>query len=209
MARRAWLLMAMALLGAVAAPVMAQDANVPTTASAGVPSPTDQERAMAAWDRASAPGPWHGFLAQRVGKWRVAGRVWNDPAGEPSVSKGEAQLEMILGGRILQEHLRGSSGKLQFEGEGLLACDNSAGTLTWVWVDSMGTMMSVLTGRAGEVGKPVELHGQLTDPASGRIIKLRVVLTFVGPDEFRWEYFGAPEGYDEARMMEMVYTRGR
>lgn len=203
MARRLWLLgaMALTLLPALAIPARAQDQ--------AAPSPTEQERAMAAWDRASAPGPWHGFLAQLAGKWKVAGRVWNDPAGEPSVSKGEAQLEMILGGRFLQEHLRGSSGKLQFEGEGLLGCDNSAGTLTWVWVDSMGTMMSVLTGPAGDVGRPVELHGQLTDPASGRVIKLRVVLTFVSADEFRWEYFGAPDGYDEARMMEMVYTRGR
>lgn len=203
MARRVWLpcALALTLATAPASPSRAQEQAAPAS--------TEQERALAAWDRASSPGPWHAFLAQRAGKWKFSGRVWNDPAGEPSLSKGEAQLEMILGGRILQEHLRGSSGKLQFEGEGLLGCDNAAGTLTWIWVDSVGTMMTVLTGPAGDVGKPVELHGQLTDPASGRVIKLRVMLTFLGPDEFRWEYFGAPEGFEEARMMEMVYTRGR
>ncbi len=203
MAPRLWLTLALTALAAAAAaaPASAQGTAAPEAAG--------QEQAMAAWDRASAPGPWHAFLAQRVGKWKVSGRVWNDPAGEPSESKGEAQLDLILGGRFLQEHLKGTSGKLSFEGEGLLGCDNSANTLTWVWVDSMGTMMSVLTGPAGDVGKPVEMRGKLTDPATGRIINLRVVLTFLSPDEFKWEYFGSPEGYEEARMMEMVYTRAR
>ena len=201
MPRHLWLLCALALLAAPATRSSAQDQPAP--------APTEQERAMAAWDRASAPGPWHAFLAPYAGKWKVAGRVWNDPSGEPSLSRGEAQLDLILGGRFLQEHLRGQSGKLQYEGEGLLGCDNAAGTLTWVWIDSLGTMMSVLTGPAGEPGKPVKLHGQLTDPASGRVIKLRVVLTFVSAWEFKWEYFGAPDGFEEARMMEMTYTRGR
>ena len=67
----------------------------------------------------------------------------------------------------------------------------------------------MLTGRAGSPGQPVELRGAMTDPASGRRLALRVVLTWVGANEQRWDYYGAPEGFDEARLMELVYTRRR
>lgn len=178
----------------------AQDA--PTT-------PSEQDLAMGAWDRVARPGPWHAFLAQRAGKWNVASRIWNDPEGEPSPASGESKLEMVMDGRFLQERHKGRNGSAEYEGLGLLGFDNADSTLTAVWLDDQGTRTSVLSGRAGSPGQPVELRGHMTDPASGRRLNLRVVLTWVGANEHRWDYYGAPEGFDEARMMELVYTRRR
>lgn len=189
---------ALALVLALTIPASAQD---PTA------SPSEMDIALEAWARAAEPGPWHAFLAQRAGKWNVAGRIWNDPEGEPSLSTAESRLEMILGGRFLQERLKGESGGLKYEGLGLLGFDNADSTVTAVWVDGVNTLTSVLTGPAGEPGQPLELRGRYTEPASGRLMHLRVVITWVSPDEHRWEYFGAPEGFEEARMMELVYTR--
>jgi len=169
----------------------------------------EKERALQAWARSAEPGPWHSFLAQRAGKWQVAGRIWNDPEGEPATSASTSRLEMILGDRFLQEVLKGKSGDQKFEGFGLLGCDNADSTITSLWIDSMGTMTSVLTGRAGQPGQPLDLRGRMTDPASGRTMNLRVVITFVSADEHRWDYYGAPEGFDEAKMMELIYTRKR
>ena len=198
MPRRLRYLCALALSLACAAQTIAQDAVAP---------PSEKNIALEAWTRAGEPGPWHAFLSARAGKWNVAGRIWNDPEGEPSLSHSESRLEMILGGRFLQERLKGESGGRKYEGLGLLGCDNADSTVTAVWVDSLNTMTSVLTGPAGRPGQPLELRGRFTEPASGRLMNLRVVITFVGADEHRWDYFGAPEGFDEARLMELVYTR--
>ena len=174
----------------------------PDTTAAG-----ERTQAVQAWDRAAAPGPWHAFLATREGRWRLAGRIWNDPQDAPVAVKGDADLKLVFGGRFLQERLRGESAGVRYDGLGLLGCDNADSTVTFVWVDSAHTLTSVLRGRAGAPGQPLELRGATTDPATGRALRLRVVLTFVGPDEHRWDYFGAPEGWDEARLMELVYTR--
>lgn len=182
---------------------------VPASAQGPAAPLSEQEAALQAWVRAAEPGPWHAFWGQRAGNWQVAGRIWNDPAGEPVPSTGTARLEMILGGRFLQEVLRAESGGRKYEGLGLLGCDNAGGTITALWIDSLGTMTSVLTGPAGRAGEPLELRGSLTDPATGHLLNLRAILTFVSPDEHRWEYYGAPEGFDEAHMLELVYTRKR
>lgn len=181
-------------------PAPAQEAATPSS---------DLEIAMQAWERSAQPGPWHAFLAQRVGKWDVAGRIWNDPEGEPSLSSGESKLELVLGGRFLQERHKGRKGEIEYTGLGLLGFDNADSTVTTVWYDDLGTRTSVLSGRAGSPGQPVELHGAMTDPASGRRMVLRVVLTWVSANEQRWDYYGAPEGFDEARLMELIYTRRR
>lgn len=199
MPRRLWTRWVPVLGLALAASVSAQDAPLPPA--------TEKDLAVAAWNRAAAPGPWHAVLAAREGKWRLAGRIWNEPGGEPVTTTGEADLKMIFTGRFLQERLRAESAGARYEGLGLLGCDNADSTVTFVWLDSVHTLTSVLRGRAGAPGEPLELRGETTDPATGRALHLRVVLTFVSEDEHRWEYFGAPEGWEETRLMELVYTR--
>lgn len=202
------LLIAWALAAGLA---LTAPASAPAADQAALPGAvTDREQALAAWDRSAEPGPWHAFLAGRAGKWDVAGRIWNDPEGEPTSSRGESRLEMVLGGRYLQERHKGESDSRPYEGLGLLGFDNADSTVTAVWLDNLGTRTAVLSGRAPKTpGDALTLRGVLTDPASGRVISLRLVITFVGADEQRWEYFGAPEGFDESRMMELTYSRRR
>lgn len=175
--------------------------------SLATPTPAEREQALAAWDLAAAPGPWHAFLARRAGRWLVDGRIWNEPGGEPVVSTGESRLEMVLDGRFLQERHEGQAGGRPYEGLGLLGFDNADSTFTVVWLDNLGTRTAVLRGPAGAPGEPLELRGGFTDPASGRAVSLRLVITWNGAEGQRWEYFGAPEGFDEARLMELVYRR--
>lgn len=193
---------------ALTTPGLLAPASAQETPAAPPPS-TELEQALAAWDRAAEPGPWHAFLAQRAGKWDVAGRIWNEPGGEPATSTGESRLEMVLGGRFLQERHKGQAGPRPYEGVGLLGVDNADTSATALWLDNLGTRTAVLRGKAGRPGDPLELRGTFTDPASGRTVSLRLVITWVSANEQRWDYYGAPEGFDEARMMELVYARRR
>lgn len=220
MTRRLLFARALACGLALAVSASAQDAVDPATDSArssaatgATPDglapalPGERELALAAWDRAAEPGPWHAFLARRAGRWNVAGSIWNEPGGQPARSTGESRLEMMLGGRFLQERHKGRVEGRPYEGLGLLGFDNADSTVTIVWLDNLGTRTAVLGGPAGAPGEPLELRGTYTDPASGRTVSLRLVITWDGADRQRWEYFGAPEGFDEARLMELVYTR--
>ncbi|MBK8167021.1 MAG: DUF1579 family protein [bacterium] len=208
MKRRLLVARALACGLALAASASAQDPMVAAKSdSLAPPLPGEREQALAAWDRAAVPGPWHAFLAGRAGRWNVAGRIWNEPGGEPALSTGESRLEMLLDGRFLQERHRGQVDGRAYEGLGLLGFDNADSTVTAIWLDNLGTRTAVLSGRARAPGDPVHLRGTYTDPASGRVVSLRLVITWNGANRQRWEYFGAPEGFDEARLMELDYTR--
>jgi hypothetical protein len=215
MTRRLLFARALACGLALAVSASAQDAtDAMTGAMTGVTPdglapvlPGERDQTLAAWDRAAEPGPWHAFLARRAGRWNVAGRIWNEPGGQPVHSTGESRLEMLLGGRFLQERHKGRVEGRPYEGLGLFGFDNADSTVTAVWLDNLGTRTAVLDGPAGAPGEPLELRGTYTDPASGRTVSLRLVITWDGANRQRWEYFGAPEGFDEARLMELVYTR--
>ncbi|MFO7609490.1 MAG: DUF1579 domain-containing protein [Candidatus Krumholzibacteriia bacterium] len=171
--------------------------------------PLDQAAMQEAMLKAATPGPFHACLARKAGNWRIAGRMWTLPGAEPQASESTATIEMILGGRYLMERMHGTTMGMPFEGLGLTGYDNTTGQVTAVWMDTMGTMTMVLTGRWDEPGAPLQTTGRYLDPVSGIAMDVRTLTTFLGEDESRFEYFATVPGLAEMKMMELVYTRER
>lgn len=167
-----------------------------------------QPGAMDAWTKAMTPGPVHEFLAQRTGQWKVQGKIWMDPNGEPVTSTSTAVVKMILGGRYMMEEVSGTTMGQPFEGLGMLGYDNTTGVATYVWYDTMGTMTLVGTGLYPRIGDPLEVTGTMVDPSTGAEVSFRTKTTFVSGDETRFEYFTAAKGdQPTTKMMELLYTR--
>ncbi|MBU0741727.1 DUF1579 domain-containing protein [bacterium] len=167
----------------------------------------DMEAMTAAWAAAATPGPVHAHLARMTGDWDIVATVWMEPGAAPTVSTSTSHGEMILGGRFLEERLRGEAMGMPFEGRGLTGYDNTTHTVTAIWIDTMGTVISVLTGVYEKIGEPLELCGSMVDPVSGQEFGIRTVTTFVGDDGQRMDYFMTMPGADEMKSMELVYTR--
>jgi hypothetical protein len=167
----------------------------------------DQQAGMEAWMKASTPGEFHEFFAKKSGSWKIAGKMWMEPGGEPEVSASTAEAKMILGGRFLYETMNGEAMGMPFEGLGITGYDNTSGIVTSVWYDSMGTVSTVLKGSWAKPGTPLELHGETHDPMSGMDMKVRTLTTFISHDESLFEYFASMEGMPEMKVMELRYTR--
>ncbi len=170
-------------------------------------STPDQQAMMEAYMKAATPGEIHAFFAKKAGSWKMHTKMWMEPGGPVMESDATAEVEMILGGRYLQEKVKGTSMGGPFEGMGITGYDNITGIVSSVWYDTMGTMTTILTGKYEKPGDPLELTGAMIDAMSGTEMTLRTVTTFVSDDEHRFDYYVTVPGLGEMKSMEMVYTR--
>ena len=168
----------------------------------------DQAAMMEAWNKAMTPGEFHAFFAKKAGNWKIVGKMWMDPAGEPITSETDCVAEMILGGRYLTEKIEGMSMGMPFEAFSVTGYDNMTGKVTTTWYDNMGTATSIFAGKYETPGDPLEQTGSMLDPMTGNEVQVRMVTTSVSEDEWRLDYFttmGA--GTPEMKSMELYYTR--
>ena len=127
--------------------------------------------------KAAAPGPFHAFLAKKAGKWQITGKMWMDPTAEPIVTESTGEAEMILGGRFLKDEMHGSMMGMPFDGLGITGYDNTTGVVTSIWMDTMGTMIMVMTGKWEKPGAPLETTGRYLDPMTGVEMDVRTLTT--------------------------------
>jgi hypothetical protein len=184
--------------------LLALTVAIPAAAEEGGP---DMAAMETAWAKAATPGAWHEILAGTCGKWTHRTQMWMQPGAEPLISEGTSEARMILGGRYHYETFEGVSMGQPMEGLGITGYDNTTGVMTATWYDNMGTATTVLRGKPGAPGDPLEMTGTMIDPMSGMEMKLRTVTTMNGPDEKVFEYFMSMGEMPEMKAMVITYTR--
>lgn len=150
----------------------------------------------------------HDRLAAFAGIFRAEVRLWMGP-GEPMVSTGTMVNEPDLGGRFLKQTYTGDphDGPFpEFEGRGYWGFNTVSGRYEGFWIDNASTMMQIEHGQVDESGRIWTMTGEMPNPATGRTMTKRSVITLEGDDNHRMEmYFDTGEG--EQKSMEIRYTR--
>jgi hypothetical protein len=132
-----------------------------------------------AWMDYMTPGPMHEMMAGSVGEWKSINTFWMDPAGEPMVSEGTVKFEMILGGRYMKSTHNGMVMGMPFTGVMLQAYDNATREFIAIWIDNLGTGMSVSKGAYDEGTKILSSTGTMIDPMSGKELSYRQTVQLV------------------------------
>src|SRR5947209_5397445 len=99
----------------------------------------EQKKAMEAMMRAGTPGDAHKKLAAMAGTYEAKVKMWMDPKTPPAESTGTAVMEMVLGGRWLQERFDGSMMGQPFSGIGYTGYDNIRQMYVGTWMDTVST----------------------------------------------------------------------
>src|SRR5262249_53675988 len=132
------LALVLAVMAVMAGQTWADDAKTP-------PSPNALLKALA---EAGTPGAEHKKLQPFVGDWTFTLKLWTDPSQPPAELKGTVERKWIMGGRFVQETVKGeccTTGKT-FEGLGLLGYDNGQKKFTSVRACGLcGTISSGLS----------------------------------------------------------------
>jgi len=164
------------------------------------------EDMMKMYEKFNAPGPEHARFKEATGTWQTETKMWFGP-GEPMVSGGRSEVEVLWGGRYLKEHYRCDSMMGQaFDGIAILGYDNQKKKYISVWLDSTSTGIMVMEGTRDDATGTTTMHGEYDDPFRGRI-KMRNVMREISKDRQIMEmYHTGPDG-QEQKAMEISYTR--
>ncbi|MEZ5332183.1 MAG: DUF1579 domain-containing protein [Thermoanaerobaculia bacterium] len=168
-------------------------------------APMDMDAMMEAGMAAANPGPQHEMLAGFAGHWNAEVQMWMVPGGEPMVSEGTVDAEMILGGRVLRETHSASMMGMPFTGIGHTGYDNISGKYWNAWMDTMGTGLYTTEGSYDEESGKLTLEGDWTNP-DGTSMHVKLVSWKEGPDRRIFQMWSTIAG-QTFQAMEATYTR--
>src|SRR6185295_10465864 len=190
----------LALLLAIAVPVMAQDKP-----QEGAPAMGGAD--MEAMMKAMSPGEPQKRLARLAGDWTFTSKMWMAPGAAPAESGGTMHGEVLFGGRYVEHHWKGNFMGMPFEGRGTDAYDNVAKMYVSSWIDNMGTGIMYSTGTCDDAGKVCTHSGDMWDPMTGQKTTSKSTITWKDDNTFTLEMFGKGPSGQEMKMMEITATR--
>ncbi|HHN78395.1 MAG TPA: DUF1579 domain-containing protein [Phycisphaerales bacterium] len=169
----------------------------------------EKEDKMSACMAAARLAPEHELLKAFEGTWKSEVKMWMDPSADPMVSTGVMKNSLILGGRFIEHDYANDDGT--FFGKGHWGYNTVDERWEGTWLDSMGTGMMIDRGRYDPASETWTMTGEMTDPASGQVMKKRSLLIRHDDDHHTMEmYFTATAGEHagvETKIMEICYTR--
>jgi len=156
----------------------------------------------------------HKMLADTAGTWSYVVKMWMDPKGAPTESKGTAVRKAVMDGRYVTGDytgvfkMPGADGKMKdmnFKGMSMDAYDNAKKKFVSGWVDNMGTGIMITEGSYDPSTKSITYTGDF-EMAPGMKSKVREVVKFTDKTHMSMEYF-EDRGQGEAKSMEITYTK--
>lgn len=159
-----------------------------------------------AWMEYMKPGPMHELMGKTAGEWKTKSSFWMTPDSEPLVTEGSAYSEMIMGGRYMKMTYSGVMMGMPFEGMNLQAYDNATNEFIAVWIDNLGTGISVAKGIYEKERNSIFYVGSMVDPATGEDIKYKQIVKLIGDDHQIFEMYTEYEG-EEFKSVQVELTR--
>lgn len=153
------------------------------------------------------PGEHHELLKKYVGDWNVEVKSWPQPGAEPVTSQATQKNELILNGRYLKGKFQGMMMGQTFEGMEFIGYDLFKEKYVTVWIDNMSTSFFLSIGTLDESGKVLTETGQMPDPMTGGMQKVKNVTTFMEDGKYRFEMFMIMDNGTEFKSMELLAAR--
>jgi hypothetical protein len=167
------------------------------------PTPDSVLKAMA---EAGKPGSEHKKLQPFVGDWTFTLKLWTDPNLAPAEAKGTVERKWIMGGRFIQETVKGECDGKSFEAMGLLGYDSAQKKFSIVRVCGLCSRVSHDLATCSDSGKTFECAKEECCPLSGQKVKGRDEITIESNDKIVTRAFRTLDG-KEVKVVEVVSLR--
>jgi hypothetical protein len=190
-------------------PVSAPSPTIATSTS-GAPSAEEMKQMM----ELSKLNENHKLLASTAGTWSYVVKMWMDPKGPATESKGTATRKAIMDGRYVSGEytgkfkMPGADGKMKemnFIGMSMDGYDNVKKKFVSGWVDNMGTGIMTMDGTYDAATKTFTYTGEY-EMMPGMNEKVRQVIKMPDNNHMTMEYY-EDRGQGEAKTMEINYTK--
>jgi hypothetical protein len=128
------------------------------------------------------------------------------PNQPPSVSKGAAKFDPIMGARFMRETFDGEMQGQKFVGEGLFCFNAVSKEYESTWIDNSATGIMLSSGKKDGKGDLV-FSGQYDDSMTGQKMTGKTVMHHEGKDKMTVTMYNIATGGTENKFLEVVYTR--
>jgi hypothetical protein len=168
-----------------------------------------QAEMMKRWQESMTPGEPHKMLEKSVGTWETEAKTWMaGPDSVPTVTKGNVERKMVLGGRYLCEEYSGDMMGSPFSGIGYTGYDNFKKKFVGTWMDNMSTGVATMEGTLDKSGKQLTMWGKMDDPMTGeKDKKVKYVTKYIDDDHSTFEVYDVTAYGDKKPTMVITYTR--
>lgn len=174
--------------------------------AAGAPAAAPNEKEMMEkYMKAATPGPEHAELAKMAGKWNLEVSMFMAPGAPAQKSKATATYTSVMGGRFLQQEVKGDMNGQPFEGMGLEGYDNVTKQYFASWVDNMGTGAMMTKGKCAN--KKCTMHGKVPDAVAGKEVNIQETITQTDDNHFTFVMWGPGPDGKLFKTLEIAYTR--
>ncbi|MEW6652309.1 MAG: DUF1579 domain-containing protein [Bacteroidota bacterium] len=164
----------------------------------------EQAEMMKKWQDYMTPSEAHKHFEKICGTWNA--EIIQYMGAQEMKAEGKAVFEMILGGRYMKSSFNSSFMGMPMEGFGLDAYDNLTKEYISIWLDNMGTGVLYMKGRYDEAAKNYIYNGNMVDPMTGNLVKIRTVTTYFNDNKMVFDMFTG-DGTQETKSMTVTYTR--
>ena len=166
----------------------------------------DPQVMMDTYNTLATPREPHKHLASLAGTWTTQTKEWMEPGKPPTESTGICEHKMLLDGRYMQQDCTGTMMGHPFTGIGVHGYDNFKMKYVTTWIDSLGTGIFSMEGKAGTAGNTITLYGKHGDPFEG-VMKHRAIWKFPDTNTQILEMYASHGKGKEKLMMEITYAR--
>jgi hypothetical protein len=166
-----------------------------------------QDDQMKAFMDYMTPGKEHQMLAKANGEWDCDLQLWMDPSAPPTVAKGTATFEMILGGRYQMSKQNSNVMGMPMNGINIVGFDNGKKVFVNTWIDNMGTGIMYAEGPYDEATQTITYKGKSYEPSSAKEVEFREIFKFLDDNNFILEMFMAGKDGKEFKSMEAKYKK--
>lgn len=150
----------------------------------------------------------HKLLAQDVGTWDGAVKLWPAPnSTKPLESKAVEQNELLPGGLWLVSRFNSDFGGAKFAGAGTWGYDPVEKKYVGTWVDNMTPHLSIIKSDYDAATKTMSGISDSRDPISGKPAKTRQVSRYLDADNKVFELYALDPDGKEFKMLEITYKR--
>lgn len=166
----------------------------------------EEQEKMKKWQAHMTPGANHKYLEYFVGSWTANIKMRMEPGAPMQETKNESKYKMILGGRFLKTHVKGSMMGMPMEGLSITGYDNFKKKFESFWIDNSGTGFYLASGTLDKSSKIRTDTGVWDDVMSGGKMKVKMVTKIVDGNKFLFDMYMEHKG-KMFKSMEMIFTR--
>ena len=161
------------------------------------------------WTVYMTPSKVHQRLSQFTGNFTMEIAMSIETGKEPTIIVVNSEHKMLLGGRFLEMKQQGVMIGMDYQSIMTIGFNNIDRQMSLTTITNMGTGTLSLIGEWEEQTKTANLFGQLTNPLTKDIIKVRQTLTFVDDNTILIESYDTEADQPEKKTIQYKLIRNK